>query len=503
MRSVTRIGPIQIGQRNDGHNSHPQRPAALGFDPALLSVEQIETQLVRLNDRLGDDLADIAQGECAEVQAITSSFKALKDSLGGCQSRHVINASAILSEALELTAAIISQGHQGTDINQWQKGTARWRKTMSSLLSRATQLRSFAARQPGYGFGSLLDSPALRTADANSSSYERVLIQRHQRLPIARTAMSDARSNMDKTADMQVQTQAKIIEMTEQMRELHLKQDIAAETKQVLRKSMDVLDSMRAQVQELTRFFNGLADIINIVCKGHAEQYLRAIDAGVTTQGGSDHFAMAYSEQQLQAIRETIITLRGHFGFFVHSADLYQEVATAHINPCIRMAAALPLSASPDEQEIAKQTLNDMTSASATAITRLAERETKKYVKDFENRVQEIERELDSLELPPPRDDDENLKSTESGVKEASSDIATEIEEAFVLFEEIVDELRLDSSVQLLPMVFLSRFLFLLYRTNNCITSLFPQLCSTWLHMLCLRQHWDLQREPFLSGISA
>lgn len=150
---------------------------------------------------------------------------------------------------------------------------------------------------------------------------------------------------------------------------------------------------------------------------------------------------MVYSEQQLQAIRETVITLRGHFGFVVHSADLYQEVATAHINPCIRMAAALPLSANPDEQEIAKKALYDMTSVSAAAITRLAEREMKKHDKDFENRVQEIGRELDSLGLPPPCDDDENLKSIESGVKEASSDIAAEVREAFVLFDEIMDDL--------------------------------------------------------------
>lgn len=60
--------------------------------------------------------------------------------------------------------------------------------------------------------------------------------------------MSDARSNMDKTADMQVQAQAKIIEMAKQMRELHLKQRIAAETKQILRRSMGVLEDMRVQM---------------------------------------------------------------------------------------------------------------------------------------------------------------------------------------------------------------------------------------------------------------
>lgn len=47
----------------------------------------------------------------------------------------------------------------------------------------------------------------------------------------------------------------------------------------------------------------------------------------------------------MQVIRETVITLRGHFGFVAHSADMYQDIATSHINPCIRMAANIPLSA--------------------------------------------------------------------------------------------------------------------------------------------------------------
>ena len=75
-----------------------------------------------------------------------------------------------------------------------------------------------------------------------------------------------------------------------------------------------------------------------------AKRYLETIEDGFDKT--SDAFAIAYNRAQVDTIRETVITLRGHFRFVVKSADLYDEVATTHINPCIRMAARLPVSAS-------------------------------------------------------------------------------------------------------------------------------------------------------------
>jgi hypothetical protein len=75
----------------------------------------------------------------------------------------------------------------------------------------------------------------------------------------------------------------------------------------------------------------------------------------------------------MQAIRETMIILRGHFAFVATSADLYQNIAGSHINPCLRMAASLPLSATIEEQEKAKGELKEATDGSAEAIKKLAQ----------------------------------------------------------------------------------------------------------------------------------
>lgn len=55
--------------------------------------------------------------------------------------------------------------------------------------------------------------------------------------------------------------------------------------------------AMQDQVRQLTGFFNVLANIISIVCKGHAEKYLQTVEAGITKPG--DQFTLAYSERQL------------------------------------------------------------------------------------------------------------------------------------------------------------------------------------------------------------
>ncbi|KAI3317962.1 hypothetical protein HD806DRAFT_351559 [Xylariaceae sp. AK1471] len=133
-----------------------------------------------------------------------------------------------------------------------------------------------------------------------------------------------------------------------------------------------------------------------------------------------------------------MILLRGHFGF-VKSADLYLDIAGTHINPCLRMAANLPLSASPDDQSRAKEQLQQATEESAAAIKKLAQKELDEYHKQLEDRCQEIETELQAL--PSSTDNTDNLKAIEDGVKESSGEMAEENELKRGLYDEIMDDI--------------------------------------------------------------
>ncbi|KAL6798171.1 hypothetical protein J3E68DRAFT_449169 [Trichoderma sp. SZMC 28012] len=442
VKTVTQWTPIKIYNTPPAAASIPttarpieqnavpsQQPATLGIDPALFAAEQIETQLLNLDRLLNEDLLAIVEDGGFEIIACAQRLGDLKTGLGEFHSKHTLSARAILNEALDVTTAILAKGKADKsrgDHDEWSKKINFWNNTTSSLLNRATKLRSFAASQPGQGFGGSMDSAALNVPPSNSN-YSKFLRQRHQKLLITRTAMNEARNNLERAVQKQLQVQNRTTENARALKELEFKEATMDDTKKILRKSIDIMTAMQDQVRQLTGFFNALANIISIVCKGHAEQYLQTIKAGITKPG--DQFTLAYSEAQLQMIRESVITLRGHFSFVVHSVDMYQEIATTHINPCIRLVANLPLSANSNEQKKAKTFLEKRTEESSKAIQKLAKQELEAYHRDFEKRIQEIEEEMAALGLPAAVEDEENLKAIEDGVKESGEKISEDLEE--------------------------------------------------------------------------
>jgi hypothetical protein len=255
--------------------------------------------------------------------------------------------------------------------------------------------------------------------------------------------MNDARNNLERTTNMHLEAQAKIVEIARTMKELESKQATLQETKNILRTAIDVLVAMQSQIRQLTGFFHALVHIISVTCKGHADRYLETIDGGITqTQSGGDVFTLAYSEQQLCAIREAVMALRAHFGFVVRSTDLYQEIATLHINPCIRMAAELPLSAGLAEQQKAKLQLQEVTEKSSDAIRQLAHQEFEDYKQRFSKRVQDMEDEMAAMGLPAPElNDEETLKAVEDGVREANQEISEKMDGDAERFWDCLEDL--------------------------------------------------------------
>lgn len=413
-----------------------QQPASSGIDPGLFTSEQIEMQLFNL-DRLlqvNEDRLVIAEGRRSEIQACAKQLDYLEKGLGEFNSKHTSSARAILSEALDVTAAVLTDGKTDKsreDHDESRRKINSWSNTTRSLFNRATKLRSFAASQPGQGFGSSMDSAALNVPPSHSS-YSYILRQRYQRLLITRAAMNEARNNLEKMTQKQLEVQKQTIENARALKELESKEATMEDTKKILRKSIDIMTAMQIQVRQLSGFFNALANIISIICKGYAEQYLETIKAGITEQ--DDHFTVAYSEGQLQIIRESVIALRGHFAFVVHSVDMYQEIATMHINPCIRLVANLPLSADSKKQEEAKKFLEKKTEESSNAIEELAKKELEAYHRAFESRIQEIEEEIASIDLPDAVEDEENLKAIGDGVKEAGEKMSEDLEDIGNLF---------------------------------------------------------------------
>ncbi|KAK5662533.1 hypothetical protein OQA88_8445 [Cercophora sp. LCS_1] len=411
--------PTPAATNGDGAVATGARAAADvgGLDPALLSAEQIETQLLSLNELLDGELPDPVREGGSEIKAIVTRLEAIQKSLRGFQSKHTVDAGAIMDEALGATADILS------------------------LEPRAAEHCAPSPR-PNRARASGVPAPSARPHRRTTRHYDKILHQRHQTLLIKRSAMNEARTNLERQTERRLQAQADIIEIDCRMRELAHEETAYEDTKKVLRKAIDVAVAMQDQVRQLTGFFNALASIIAIICVGQAETYLSTIEAGLNPSAEERVLLAAHSERQLQIIRETVVSLRGHFGFVVHSADMYQDIATRHINPCIRMAANLPLSAGPAEQDEARRRLKLMTDESSEAIRRLAQQEMEAHQRDLESRVLEIEGEMAALEFePPPEELEEVRQAIRERVEEPSKEMEEEVEGLGGLFEEIMDDL--------------------------------------------------------------
>jgi len=437
IEAVKAIGGVR--SRSDDPQDVPVTPQrAVGLDPALLAAEQIETQLQLLNGLLNEKLFDILKDGGSEIIFSSTRLQTLRRNLGDFSSKHCLTAIAVLDGAIDITGVMLDSRASAVSGNaaseDWQSRIDRWRQMVKPLLEQAIKLRSFAAAQPGQGFGGGLDN-----GSSNDLGYVKVLKGRQQKLFIMRAAMKDAQDNLKKTQEQQLSAQTTIIQLAKTMSDLKHNKATMEETKKILRKSIDAIVAMQDQFRTLAGFFNMLANIITIYGMGHAERYLSTIQGGVTHT--DDIFTIAYNEAEVQAIRETMIVLRGHFAFVATSADLYQNIAGSHINPCLRMAASLPLSATIEEQEKAKGELKEATDGSAEAIKKLAQQELEKFQSQLVERCEEIEGELETLSLPAREYERENLKAIEEGVKESNEELADSTATQHQLYEEIADDI--------------------------------------------------------------
>ena len=397
---------VTRGRASKQAKSTPSSTTTPGIDPALLSAAQIESQISRLQELLeGDSKALIARK--SEFRSCIVRLQELKTGLSSFQSEHTINARLFVGDAIDIANTVLDQLSNDTkEVSESDHYLEGWRNSVSKCLAQASGLVAFAAAQPGFGFGSSMDT-------SQDTGQDRVLKRRYHKLMVTKTAMQDCRTRMEKNAEAQLAAQNRVIDLVRNMEQLDHNKGAIEDTKRILRESVDAMMAMQGEVRRLAEFFAILAEIVSIAGMKHAGRFLDGV------KGGDDPFSLAYSETQAQLLRETMFTLRGHFAFVVRSADLYEEINREHIAPCLRMATLLPISASPEKQNEAKLTLAEQTQASAEAIKKIAQEQMRIYQGELEKRCQEIDADLGLIEGPEM--EPERLQAIQDGVNESSN----------------------------------------------------------------------------------
>lgn len=433
------------GEPRGDQGSRPADEGKMNIDPALLAAETMEAQVAALDEMLRGGIQQKLEEGGDEFVFRLKQLQSLKQNVGDFPSKHAIRARQFLSGTIAIIEAILETQRSDSIPGEFptdrapqvvsNKKVTFWQTALQTHLAEATKLRAYAASQPGYGFGSTMDI-AMKKPSGSDTGYTKVLKGRYEKCMIMRSAAKDAQDNLVKALNAQLAAQAKIIELNEAMKNIEHKNATIEETKAILLKSIDAMGAMQREVRGLAEFFSILANIVSITCMGHAKRYIETIEDGF--DGDKDAFKIAYSRAQVETIRETVITLRAHMGFVVKSTDLYEEVASAHINPCMRMTALLPVSATPEKQDEAKAMLELATRESSEAIQLIARREMESYHNDLESRCEVIEEELKSM--PQLEGLVRMERAIREGVKESSEEMVEEAERMEQLFEEIVDD---------------------------------------------------------------
>ena len=269
------------GIKGDSMDDGPPRDTPkldMLIDPALLPAEVMEAQLGILNDLLQADVTTILQNGGNEFVFCLNQLKSLKQSVGNFPSKHAVKAQQFLNGSIALIEAIRATMPENPKTDQLMPGhfpgpnstgsetpvvslpdgkVAFWQRTLEAHLVEATKLRAYAASQPGYGFGSTMDIPqAAKGSSADNTGYNRVLKGRYEKIMIMRAAAQDAKENMTRTLNMQLAAQAKVIELNHAMKSLEHKNATIAETKVILKKSINAMRAMQEEVRQLAQIFN-------------------------------------------------------------------------------------------------------------------------------------------------------------------------------------------------------------------------------------------------------
>jgi hypothetical protein len=396
---------VMLGRASRQTETAPSSTMTLDNDPALLSAGQMESQISRLQELLEGDNKDLVVRN-SEFRSCLVHLQELKNGLGVFQSEHTINAKLFVGDAIDIASAILDQlSNNPKEASADDQYAESWRNSVSRCLDQATGLAAFAATQPGLNIGSSMGT-------SQDTGQDKVLKRRYQKLMVTKAALLDCHTRMEKNAEAQLAAQNKVIDLVRKMEQLDHNKGAIEDTKRILRESVDAMMAMQGEVHRLAEFFTILAETVSIAGTKHAERFIDVV------KGGVDPFRLIYSETQAQLLRETMFTLQGHFAFVVRSAELYEEINGDHLAPCLHMASALPINASPEKQNEAKLALAEQTQASAEAIKKIAQKQMKIYQGELEERCREIDADLkliEGLEMEPER-----LRIIQDGVSESS-----------------------------------------------------------------------------------
>ncbi|KAJ8131260.1 hypothetical protein O1611_g2363 [Lasiodiplodia mahajangana] len=354
---------------------------AVSVAKGIVKVVHGRRQEADSNNHNHQDSQDNARNE-KNTQASEAGDEHIENRDGGPTRR----ARGLVSRILGMTESKSGDGDARKELQQLKK-------KLLALVADAKQLCTFAAGQRSQGLGtapgagSATDVPS----KADQTGYDRVMLHRQQRLLIQQKALQDFREQLDKFRSEQQDRVEAVAELQSRIDTLNLKEATIQENLEVLGKAMDVMTGAENSMQRLVAFFSFFADIISVTCADQTTRFLESVGDGVIEKTTTTKFSLEYTTLEAQAIKPAFVTLQGYVDCTRMNCNLYCGIAKAYINPCMDMAKALPISATPQRQEEAKMQLQKFAAECSQEIGNLAEEDIAKWNGRLSQRNAELE----------------------------------------------------------------------------------------------------------------
>ena len=117
-------------------------------------------------------------------------------------------------------------------------------------------------------------SPASQGTNANTSHGQAVLEAAKNRLNTAEQAMLSSQENFNKSTDRLLEQEKRLATIKAELKKLLSQEIQLSEIKRILTDAIALIVNMKREIFNLCRFFDNLANMVELVVKNHVDAYI-------------------------------------------------------------------------------------------------------------------------------------------------------------------------------------------------------------------------------------
>ncbi|KAI9147207.1 hypothetical protein HJFPF1_13241 [Paramyrothecium foliicola] len=432
---------VESGNQEDSQHAaqDPNQGSQSAAIQAISAADEIVYQKIYEILSLVNNIQEIPTDE-VDMDQYLAEVKRHQNEIQPARSRRSMAAMKVLSGCEKLLCDAVLTRFQKVllemrksastvNLNRTQAMTEEkqhWAKRMADVHNAVIELETWAQSQPGEAYGAttpLLSSIASRLVrEDNSVDTNAILIRRQEELMRMRVLCAAAADNYQKKVDQKARNQADIKDVTRKLTRIQVERSSAKDIRAVLRSAGETLGRLKAQVEDLLRYFQNLSRIISRLENFGSNKFIETIrDRTDNLEIGQ---GFLFTEFQAQVIYTYLLVLRGHAAVVANSCNFYIEVSGKHLRPLSRAVSGLPLD--PDDkgrQAALKKLEDDVEAASNTIIARGAQR-----ISDIRAQIEEMGHAASSGQHDLPELPIARRLAIETSAKEISKELSKEID---------------------------------------------------------------------------